>query len=277
MDLREGDDVTHPFDAAIQLEAGGQGLAGRTVPEYANMVGPFGGASAAALLRAVELHPERAGSPVALTVNFAAPIADGEFHIDTNLVRANRTNQHWTVSLHQGDGVMATATAVFGTRRDTWSDIEAQMPDVPAPESVERTPGPEGIRFLQNYDLRFVAGPPPVDGVARPSSTTTLWVRHDPVRDLDFSALAALSDIFYPRIFLRRGEPVPAGTISMTVYFHVEDAEVVGLGDDYVLATAAGQQFARGYFDQTAQLWSRDGALLVTSSQIVYYKDSFGG
>ncbi|WP_267304713.1 acyl-CoA thioesterase [Mycobacterium barrassiae] len=268
--------TTHPFDSAIELEESDQGLLGRTVPEYANMVGPFGGATAAALLRAVELHPGRAGDPVALTVNFAAPIADGEFRIDTTLARANRSNQHWMISLHQDGNVMSTATAVFGIRRETWSDAETQIPDVPSPESVDRTPGPEGVRFLQNYDLRFVAGSPPADGVARPSSTTTLWVRHDPVRELDFSALAALSDVFYPRIFLRRGGPVPAGTISMTVYFHVDGAELARLGDDYVLATATGQQFARGYFDQTAQLWSRDGDLLVTSSQVVYYKDSFG-
>nr|CRL68030.1 hypothetical protein CPGR_00708 [Mycolicibacterium malmesburyense] len=138
------------------------------------------------------------------------------------------------------------------------------------------SPGPEGIAFLQNYDLRFVEGQPPVDGTARASSTTTLWVRDHPRRALDYSSLAALSDIFYPRIFLRRGKPVPAGTISLTTYFHVDATELGGLGDDYLLATARGQQFARGYFDQTAQLWSRDGALLVTSHQIVYYKDAFG-
>lgn len=269
--------TSHPFDAAIRLESdAGDGFLGRTVPAYANMVGPFGGATAAALLHAIELQPDRSGDPVALTVNFAAPIADGEFRIDATLVRANRSNQHWTASLVQPDGVMSTATAVFGTRRNSWSAVEAAMPDVPEPESVERTHAPEGIPFLRNYDLRFVEGPPPTDGVARPSSTSTLWVRHDAARELDFTGLTALSDIFYPRVFLRRGKPVPAGTISMTTYFHVDGDELARLGEDFILGTAEGQQFARGYFDQRAQLWSRDGVLLCTSNQIVYYKDSFG-
>ncbi|MGE2718341.1 acyl-CoA thioesterase [Mycolicibacterium celeriflavum] len=269
--------TTHPFDAAIRLDPGpGRALLGSTVPEFANMVGPFGGTTAAALLHAIELQPDRSGDPVALTVNFAAPIADGEYTIDTALVRANRSNQHWTASLTQSGDVMSTATAVFGTRRDTWSDTEAVMPDAPEPEAIERTPGPEGIAFLQNYDLRFVEGQPPVDGTACASSTATLWVRDHRRRALDYSSLAALSDVFYPRIFLRRGRPVPAGTISMTTYFHIDATELAALGDEYVLGTARGQVFARGYFDQSAQLWSRDGALLVTSHQIVYYKDAFG-
>ncbi len=277
--MYERDDVTtHPFDAAIDLRTDVDGgFVGQTVPEYANMVGPFGGTTAAALMRGIELHPDRAGDPIALTVNYAAPIAYGEFRIEPTLARANRSNQHWTVALLQGDDVMATATAVFGIRRDAWSGTEATMPEAPDPESVERTQGPEGIRFLQNYDLRFVSGAFPVDGVPQPSSTSMLWVRDDPARILDFGSLAALSDIFFPRIYLRRGGPVPVGTVSLTTYFHVDAAELAQVGDDYLLGSARGQQFARGYFDQTAQLWSRSGVLLATSNQIVYYKDSFSG
>ncbi|EID16785.1 acyl-CoA thioesterase [Mycolicibacterium phlei] len=266
--------TVHPLDDAVRLTPGADGaLVGRTTAPYANMVGPFGGTTAAALLHAVELHDDRAGDPVALTVNFAAPIAEGEFRIDTALMRANRTNQHWTMTLTQPNGVMTTATAVFGIRRETWSEVEAVMPDAPAPETLERFPTLEGIPFMRNYDLRYVAGPPPVDGVGQPSSTTTLWARDYPARPLDFAALTALSDIFYPRIYRRLGRPVPAGTISMTTYFHVDAAELAAVGDDFVLATARGQQYARGYLDQTGQVWSRDGRLLVTTHQIVYYKD----
>ncbi|MGV0853192.1 acyl-CoA thioesterase [Mycolicibacterium phlei] len=270
--------TVHPLDEAVHLEAGADGtLIGRTTTPYANMVGPFGGTTAAALLHAVELHPERAGDPVALTVNYAAPIAEGGFQIDTTLARRNRTNQHWIMTLSQQGGVMTTATAVFGIRRETWSDTEAVMPNAPDPDSIGRFPTPEGIPFMRNYDMRYIAGPPPLDGAPQSSSTTTLWVRDDPRRALDFVALTALSDIFYPRAFRRLGRPLPAGTISLTTYFHVDGAELAAVGDDFVLATARALQFARGYFDQTGQLWSRDGKLLVTTHQTVYYKDSFGG
>ena len=66
---------------------------------------------------------------------------------------------------------------------------------------------------------------------------------------------------------------LPAGTISLTTYFHADGAELARQGADYVLASAHAQRFARGYFDQTGQIWGRDATLLATSHQIVYYKD----
>jgi len=39
-----------------------------------------------------------------------------------------------------------------------------------------------------------------------------------------------------------------------------------------VLCTAHANRFSLGYFDQSAQLWTRDGALLATTHQIVYFK-----
>src|SRR5699024_6572478 len=50
---------------------------GQTSKRYNNMVGPFGGVTAATLLRSVLEHPERQGIPVSLTINYAAPVSDG--------------------------------------------------------------------------------------------------------------------------------------------------------------------------------------------------------
>ena len=52
---------------------------GHTSPAYANMVGPFGGVTAACMLQAPMKHAQRLGEPIALTVNFASALADGEF------------------------------------------------------------------------------------------------------------------------------------------------------------------------------------------------------
>jgi acyl-CoA thioesterase len=121
--------------------------------------------------------------------------------------------------------------------------------------------------------MRFVEGPIPVEGgEATMSSTTTLWVRDSAQRPVDYPALTALSDIFYPRVFLRRGGFVPSGTISLTTYFHADRQQLDALGGDYVLGTAHANRFTRGYFDQSAQLWTRNGALLATTHQIVYFK-----
>jgi acyl-CoA thioesterase len=264
----------HPLDAALALETVAPGrLRGHTSPDWANMVGPFGGLTAALLLRAVEEQPDRIGEPVALTVNFAAPVADGPLDLEATAVRTNRSNQHWLVALTQDGALTTNATAVFGLRRDAWSDTEVTPPAVPAPEDLPPSGLPPVIVWARNFDMRVAEGGIPRSGSApAASSTTTLWVRDQSGRALDFAALTALSDIFYPRIYLRLGAPNPAGTISLTTYFHVDGAELTDIGGDYVLATASGHRFARGYFDQSGQLWSRDGRLLVTTHQIVYYK-----
>ncbi|HEX2212948.1 MAG TPA: thioesterase family protein, partial [Mycobacterium sp.] len=131
--------ASHPFDDALTLTPSDGGWRGHTSPAWANMVGPFGGVTAAVLLRAVESHPQRTGDPVALTVNFAAPVADGAFDVSARIVRTNRTNQHWLVELVQNGEVKTNATAVFGLRHDTWSDTERPMPAAPAPEGITPT------------------------------------------------------------------------------------------------------------------------------------------
>ena len=263
----------HPLDRAIELEVvDGDVVRGRTQTEWANMVGPFGGVTAAAILRAIELHPDRLGEPVALTVNFAAPIADGDFQIARRAPRTNRTNQHWIVELSQEGEVKTTATAVFGNHRDTWSDTEAAMPTVPSPDEIAHTNPTNLPTWVQMYDLRFADGSFSGGNVETgPSSASTLWVRDAAQRGIDFPALTALSDIFFPRIFLRRGI-VPSGTISMTTYFHAGSRHLEALDGDFILGTARANRFDRGFFDQSAQLWSRDGALLATTYQIVYFK-----
>ncbi|HLR98458.1 MAG TPA: thioesterase family protein [Mycolicibacillus parakoreensis] len=268
----------HPFDRALDLEPTAptgepaDTVRGRTHPAWANMVGPFGGITAATLLHAAATHRDVAGDPVALTVNFAGPIADGAFSVTRRAVRTNRSTQHWTLQLTQGDAVATTATAVFGAHRDTWADTEITAPPAPAPDQVPRGGLADSIAWAQRYDMRFTEGPLPTDGTASASSTTTLWVRDAAGRPLDFPALAALADVFYPRVFLRRGGFVPASTISLTTYFHVDAAELADLGDDYLLADAHANRFSRGYFDQSAHLWSRAGQLVASTHQLVYFK-----
>lgn len=266
---------SHPFERAMRLETVDAGtVRGATDPDWANMVGPFGGITAAVLLRAVESHPDRIGDPLALTVNFAAPITDGAFEICLRAARTNRSNQHWVLELRQDDEVKTTATALFGLHRDTWADDESRPPSVPVPEEVEPGTFVDAIVWAKRYDMRFTDGPVPLRAVEpSESSTTTLWVRDAQGRSLDFAALACLSDVFFPRVFLRRGRFLPAGTITLTTYFHVDQGEINAVGSDYLLASAHANRFSRGYFDQSAHLWSRAGRLLTSTHQLVYFKD----
>jgi acyl-CoA thioesterase len=269
-------EAAHPFDEAVRLEPLAPGRwRGRTHAAYANMVGPFGGVTAAAALRAVLLDPARQGEPVALTVNFAGPVADGAFEVAAEAVRTNRSTQHWSVRLEQGGAVAATASAVLATRRDTWSAVEAGFPAAPPSATLERAPTLGRARWTEAYDMRFVRGalqfvaPPPSDQ----DSVSLLWVRDEPPRPLDFPSLTALADTFFPRLFVRRRSWVPIGTVSFTVYFHAHGETLRRVGSAPLLAHARAHQFRNGYFDQAGELWGPVGELLAVTHQIVYYKE----
>ena len=278
--------TTHLFDAAIALVADeGDRFTGATHPAWAHMVGPFGGVSAAVLLNAVLQHPALLGAPVSLTVNFCAGLADGPFEISARPARTNRSTQHWVLELTQTDAqgeeaTVLTGTAVTAARRETWSASDTLPPPVAAAADVVRARGVAPIEWVNRYELRFMTGSmprqwngQPVSSDPQQASLTQLWVRDDPPRPLDFCSLAAMSDIFFPRVFLRRALRVPIGTVSMTVYFHADAQQLADTGTGFLLGQARAQHFRNGYFDQTAQLWNEAGTLLATTHQVVYYRE----
>lgn len=265
----------HPFDEAMALQPQADGsFAGRTHAAWANMIGPYGGITAAQVLHAVLLHPQRLGDPVALTVNFAAAVADGPFTVHARPARTNRSTQHWIVELRQQDQAVITATAVTAVRRETWSGHEAKMPSVARPEDTPVTPR-HGVEWLQRYQMRFLDGaiPREWDGSEQDESLTRLWARDDPPRPLDWASLTALADIFFPRVWLRRARLTPIGTVSMTVYYHADADRLAQAGSGHLLVQAQGQGFGGGYFDHTGQLWDEAGTLLATTHQVVYFKE----
>ncbi|MDD0810518.1 thioesterase family protein [Curvibacter sp. RS43] len=273
---------SHPLDTALKLAPSASAAGhytGQSSPAYWNMVGPFGGTTAATLLEAVLRHPDLLGEPLSLTVNYAGAVSAGEFEVQAQPVRTNRSTQHWVITQLQKDAdgqpvVCTTATAVTAARRETWSVSDAPMPQVPPPEEVPRLDLARAVEWINRYEMRPVAGviPQQWDG-SGDSSLSQLWMRDQPPRPLDFCALAAMADIFFPRVWLRRATRVPAGTVSITTYFHVGLAELAATGSGYLLGQARAQEFRNGFFDQTAQLWNQAGQLLVSTHQVVYFKE----
>ncbi len=266
----------HPFDKAIALQRQDDGsFTGHTSPAYANMVGPYGGVTAAQALNSVLLSPNRLGEPVSFTVNFAAAVSDGPFTVHARAVRTNRSTQHWTVQIEQKGEVCTTATVVTAVKRTTWSHEEAAMPAAPAAADVERLVHSAPLPWVSQYELRYLKGafPPEWDGLDRGDSRSQLWVRDAQPRPLDYASLTAMADVFFPRVYVRRAKRVPIGTVSMTVYFHADTAQLQAAGSGYVFGQALGQGFRGGFFDHAAQLWDASGALLCTSHQIVYFKE----
>lgn len=267
----------HPFDEAIAIEQTSTGVFTGTVSAaYANMVGTYGGITHAILLNAAMSHAERIGEPVALTVNFAGPIAAGEFEVTAVAARTNRSTQHWNLSLVQGGEIAATGTAVFAQRRETWSAPEARPPSGVLPAAaLTRSPLIGRPPWMHRYDMRFARGglPDAFDGVEQSDSLSISWIRDEPPRPLDFQALAAMSDSFFLRIYVRRHMLQPAATISLTTYFHADTTLLAAQADRHALAVARASNFRNGYFEQNAELWSDAGQLLASSHQMVYYRE----
>ncbi len=263
-------EAPHPFDTAIALSIEApQRWLGRTSEDYWNMVSPFGGVTAATMMQAMLDDPERRGSPLSFTLNFIAPIDAGDYAIETELVRANRSSQHWAIRLLQKQRVLAQAIAICALRRDTWSHVEAACPEVPPADQCPPAPPRRATGFLQRYEFRLVHGKPFAEN---PDSLSQAWVSDVPPRLLDFASLTALCDSFLPRIFLRRPAFVPIGTVSINIYFHTGEEVLARHGSAPVLTVAQAQAFSDGHFDHQGQVWSRDGELLATTQQLVWYK-----
>ena len=280
--------MNHPFDEAIALQPHPSqpgSYSGKTHPAWMNMVGPFGGITSAAMINAVLQHPALLGEPIAMTINFCAAVGDGPYELEAVPVRTNRSTQHWTMQLSQNSQTVVTGTAVTAARKSTWSTQDEAMPTVAKAKDCAQAAHP--LPWMQRYDTRIITGPLPAvwDGT-QASSLSQLWVRDARQRALDMPALAALCDVFFPRVYVRRAVLVPIGTVSLTTYFHCDAAQLAGMQAsfdsseegarecaDHVLGQARGLNFRNGFFDQTALLWASSGELLASTHQTVYYKE----
>ena len=269
----------HPLDEATALAgaAGADVRSGRTSDVYWTFIGPFGGASAATALRAVLEHPERSGDPLAITVNFCAPIARGEFAVHVRRARANRSSQHWQVEFRQGGSAEAvlTASIVTALRRASWSHQPAHAPEIAPYATLPAFPNRSSLSWVAQYGFRFAEGelhPSETIPVPPRSARSLLWLQDDAPRVLDFLSLVAMSDAFFGRIFQVIGRIPPFGTVSMTTHFHAGADELAAQGTAPLIAVADSRVMHRSFCDQGAELYGSAGQLLATSLQIAYFR-----
>ena len=264
----------HPFDQALSLTPEQDYYIATPSAQYQNMVGPFGGVTAALIVKSVLQHKQCQGTPVALTVNYTGPVNDTDIKVHPVLVRTNRSNQHWRIELSQGEEVQCTATLMCANRRATWENQEILAPDAPAFNQVNSPNIDFAPKWINNYDIRIISGSPFPGAPSNEDipTETLVWMRDKPNRPLDFPSLTALCDAFFPRLFVLKKQMSPIGTVSLTIHFHTHADELESLSSSLVLGHARASSFRAGYFDQTAEVYSENGRLLATTSQMVYFK-----
>ena len=230
----------------------------------------FGGWTAAVLLKAVMLDERAKGLPSAITVHYVNRITPGSnLRIRTILIGGGRSISHWRAEIYlAGEAeVMAYASIIMAQRKPSDSFMEFSMPEVLPNDELDRftPPGTFGERTL----VKPVFGFPPFQ---QPSTQSLAWVRELSGRPLDSLQLVYLSDVYPPRIWYQGKDPRPSATIMLSIYFHATAEELESVGDDFVLTEAMGTRGEQSTVGSQARIWSKTGALLVTSEQLCWFK-----
>lgn len=230
----------------------------------------YGGWIAAILLKAVLDDSKTDGTASALTVHFLKQVPPGsQLRLRTRFLGAGRSLSFWQSELSVGDdeAPASLATVVLAKRKESDTFTDLTMPEVPRPNALPEAhpPGAFGERCV----IRAVTGVPPYN---RTDSRSITWVRETSGRTLDYVQLAYLSDHYAPRVFFRSPGPRPYATVTLSMYFHAGEAELRGLGDDYVLIDARGSRAEASTVGSRVELWSREGRLLATTEQLGWFR-----
>jgi acyl-CoA thioesterase len=267
----------HVFDQAMALECVEQQaqtrvFLGHASPAFTNIIGPFGGWSAGILAQAMVKSASEGMELVSITTDFLSGVPEGGVRIETTCDRAGRNTEFWSAKLMGDDGaVLGTrATGVLSRRRETTEWTAQTPPEAPAPEDCPRFEIP--LAWTKTLEIRLAKNRPfRIDG-STGDMHSTAWIRINPLRQLDLAALVTLADTPTPRLFFQIDQPDTISTVSMTVYVHATAEDLAAAGDDYLLLETDGARGHRGFYDQHARIWSRDGQMLATTQQIVWYK-----
>ena len=259
----------HPLDDSLTLEAAGPGIfRARTSPRYRNAIGPFGGWTAALLLKSVLAMPDARGVPLSLDAAFMGPIDDGDVEVRVFLLRQNRSVGFWRVELWQMKRMCAHAQAALTTPRSGGVLQDARFPDVPHPDTVAvydnpRTPVP----WVEQYVFK------PVRGLLFSGADTMdaqLWLRDAQPRPLDAVSLTAICDTPFPSPWIRLEGQVPVSTVSFSVYYRATEDDYRRAGTGFVLLDTRAALMENGYVDQFTHVWSADGRLFAQTQQMLW-------
>jgi acyl-CoA thioesterase len=123
--------------------------------------------------------------------------------------------------------------------------------------------------MAERVETRLAIGGSPWQGTDR--ALTGGWMRLKGERAPDALMLALLADAWYPPIFARETGGAFAGavpTIDLTIHFRAA-LPLPGSGPgDWYLGRFESTTARQGYIEETGELWSRDGVLLVQCRQL---------
>lgn len=239
-------------DGPVALENAAAWMQGRTL---------YGGASALiAYTAAVRAHPGLAPLRAA-QIAFAGPVGDA-FEVRTTMLRAGRNVTQIRSELVVDGAVGLAATFVFGAGREPNALHPAPKvePWPGAPETQETLPGPDGLHFIRNFELRRAQ-----EETGPGFPLVRRWIRLKDEGDLDpLSRFVLIGDTLPPgsmRAMRRQG---PLSSVNWS--FNILDPEAQSRGG-WWLAETASDHADLGYSSERLRLWDADGRLVMVGMQ----------
>lgn len=257
------------LENSLALHATGEGAwRAFSDPQNEANTGMFGGWTAALLMKAVLSDARAEGEPVAISVSYANRVAPGrELAVSTSEIGGGRTVKTWRAEVRRDDNddVLASASVVLASRRESDGFTEWTFPQAPIPEDLPMVHPP--ATFGQQIDMRMNKMP-----FGNTDSHSVQWIRERTGHPVDHVLLSYFADCYPPRILYRGSRPRPSSTLTMSVYFYASAEELAAVGDDFILSEAVGTRAEQSVAGSQLRLWSRAGALLATSEQLCWFK-----
>ncbi|ACY13808.1 acyl-CoA thioesterase [Haliangium ochraceum] len=218
----------------------------------------------------------------ALQVNFIGPVPAGELACRPRLLRQGKNVCQAQCELYAGDTLSGIVVAVFGSARETAvaERAPARPPLAKGPDEFPAMPFLPGLtpNFTQHVEMRWAEGAPPFSGGKSWNSSIYLRLRESLAQVPRELVVVLLSDGPPTPLLSHFRKPVMASSVSWSLELPPLSADATGDAPTSADADRADGWFridleavsaAEGYTNQSARLWTPEGALASLGSQVV--------
>lgn len=240
------------------------------------IVGPNGGLLAALMLRAVEAEVgTRDGghgrSVRTMTVHYLSPSVEGYAELEVEVDKHGRSVSFATVTLSQQGRLVAKALVLLSAERPSVREWQQRQPPsaLDLGDSFFAVDGPDEVPLRERWDQRWAIGVPGHPDT-NPGGLLQVggWTRLQDPHPYDGAVLAAMTDSWVPAVIVHEDARLTSPTLELTIHFRSDPARL-GLGpEDHVLAVFRQETGHEGYLDESGEIWSADGRLLVVCRQL---------
>ena len=207
----------------------------------------------------------------ALQTSFVAPVGAGELVVSVNVLRQGKNICQVMAQARQHDQVVTACLGTYGADRASGLAARRPLPDdsIPAVGVLPTSPARSGQAptFLQHFDLRWAAGPPPMSGGQ--GWRTSLYLR---LRDAALAQVSSelqtvlLADLSPTPVIGHLSRPSPNSSVTWALELR---AIATPSPADWWRADNESLMVEGGYVNHAAKLWSPDGQLAAFGYQVV--------